>query len=259
MPTIRENRAKWSRYNWQKSHGDEWSYRWGGADYTFFGSLFPRIMPFLPVGRGLEIAPGHGRITQFLNRFCDHLTIVDLVPGCIDACKERFADLDHIDYHVNDGKSLAMVPDGSIDFALSFDSLVHADDDVLEAYVSQLPSKLSAQGVAFVHHSNLKPFCDPNTGVPSFENRHWRSPKVSADDIRTWADAAGGVCFAQELINWGRDGTVLHDCFSWITPKGSPHAREPRRRENPCFMDEVDGWGEVAELIDDRDLSPPQT
>lgn len=257
MPTIRENRAKWNRYDWEKGGGDEWSYRWGGSDYTFWGTLYPRLMPFLPAGRALEIAPGHGRITQYLQRFCDRLILVDLVPRCIDGCRQRFADLDHLEYHVNDGRSLAMVEDRSLDFALSFDSLVHADDDVIEAYVTQLAAKLAADGVAFVHHANLKPFCDPHTGLPPFTNTHWRSPKVAAEDVRRWAEDAGAVCFAQELVNWGRDGTVLHDCFSLITPAGSRHARPHRLRQNPSFMDEVDSWGEVAELYAGREIVPP--
>lgn len=257
MPTIRENRAKWNRYDWDAGRGDEWSYRWGGPDFTFWGTVFPRIMCFLPAARALEIAPGHGRITQFLHRFCDRLVLVDLVPRCIDGCRARFADFDHIEYHVNDGRSLAMIDDHSLDFAISFDSLVHADDDVIEAYVRQLASKLTADGVAFLHHSNLKPFSDPNTGVPTIENSHWRSPKVGAIEVKAWADDAGLACVGQELINWGRDGIVLHDCFSLLTPAGSRWARPYQRRENPSFMDEVDGWGEVAELYAGRDITPP--
>jgi hypothetical protein len=55
---------------------------------------------------------------------CDTLTVVDLNEKCISACKTRFAGVAHIRYHVNDGRSLSMVPDESVDFAVSFDSLV---------------------------------------------------------------------------------------------------------------------------------------
>ena len=54
------------------------------------------------------------------------------------ACRRQFADCSHIDYFVNDGKSLAMIADKSIDFAFSFNSLVHVEVDVLEAYLHQL-------------------------------------------------------------------------------------------------------------------------
>jgi len=85
----------------------------------------------------------------------DHYIGVDLNSNCISACQERFADVKHAAFYANDGKSLAMVEDSSVDFAFSFDSLVHAEMDVIEAYCRELSRKLSPSGVAFIHHSNL--------------------------------------------------------------------------------------------------------
>ena len=48
-----------------------------------------------------------------------------------------------------------MVADRSVDFAFSFDSLVHADAEVLDAYAAELARTLAPDGVAFIHHSNL--------------------------------------------------------------------------------------------------------
>ncbi len=48
-----------------------------------------------------------------------------------------------------------MVADGSIDFVFSFDSLVHAEEDVIRSYLDQLGQKLRPDGVGFLHHSNL--------------------------------------------------------------------------------------------------------
>jgi len=48
-----------------------------------------------------------------------------------------------------------MIQDKSIDFVFSFDSLVHAEAKVIEAYLNQLAMKLSQNGIGFIHHSNL--------------------------------------------------------------------------------------------------------
>ena len=64
-------------------------------------------------------------------------------------------DCSHSSYFVNDGKSLEMVLDGGVDFIFSFDSLVHAEDAVLKAYVAEFAKKLRPNGAAFLHHSNL--------------------------------------------------------------------------------------------------------
>src|SRR6516164_438606 len=114
MPTLEENRLFWGKtYDWDAA-GDEWSATWGGARMQWFGTLLPRIHRHLPAPTILEIAPGFGRWTQFLADQCDHLILVDLSEKCIAACKERFHNRSHIDFHVNDGRSLAFIPDNSI-------------------------------------------------------------------------------------------------------------------------------------------------
>jgi SAM-dependent methyltransferase len=155
MADVDHNLAIWSNeWDWS-TQGDEWSAWWGDSRAMWYGALLPRIHSFLPAGTILEIAPGYGRWTQFLKDACEHLVIVDLTEGCIEHCRERFSASTNIEYHVNDGRSLAMVADGSIDFAFSFDSLVHVEADVMNAYLEQLASKLSPDGVGFIHHSNI--------------------------------------------------------------------------------------------------------
>src|SRR5436190_704548 len=154
MATIEDNRSFWGdTYSWPEA-GDEWSRHWGSARMQWYGSLLPRVSAFVPADTILEIAPGFGRWTAFLKDLCKQLIIVDLSEKCIDRCRQRFADCSHISYAVNDGKSLEMVVDGSVDFIFSFDSLVHAEDMVLKAYVAEFANKLRPDGAAFVHHSN---------------------------------------------------------------------------------------------------------
>ena len=56
---------------------------------------------------------------------------VDLSARCIDVCREKFADDDRIVFDVNDGTTLNSIEDDTIDFAFSFDSLVHVDVEVI--------------------------------------------------------------------------------------------------------------------------------
>lgn len=155
MPTIEWNLDVWnSGYDWARS-GEEWSSSWGSADMQWNGSILPRIHSFLPAATILEIAPGYGRWTRYLQPLCERLVIVDLSQRCIDHCRRRFSWADNIEYHVNDGLSLEMVRDNSIDFVFSFDSLVHAEKDVIDGYLKQLRRKMRRNGVGFIHHSNL--------------------------------------------------------------------------------------------------------
>jgi ubiquinone/menaquinone biosynthesis C-methylase UbiE len=240
MPTIEENLSKWNeRYDWSQK-GERWSTAWGGSEAQWYGTLFPRIHAFLPADSILEIAPGYGRWTQMLKAHCKKLTLVDLAESCIEGCKKRFHNDTHITYHVNDGRSLAMISDASIDFVFSFDSLVHVEKDVIQAYISQLAQKLTPNGVGFIHHSNIGVYVDPSTGeLPDFLlNEHWRATSMTARCFKGICSAAGLQCISQEIVNWGTNAALI-DCFSLITRRDSAWARPNRVLINKTFMDEA--------------------
>src|SRR4051812_18318564 len=160
MPDVEANLRQWdSEYSWP-DQGDEWSAAWGGVDAQWHSTLLPRVGTFLPAATILEIAPGFGRWTNYLLGACDRYVGVDLSPASIEACRERFAGVGHAEFHVNDGRSLDVVGDASVDFAFSFDSLVHVEEDAIAGYVDELARVLSPSGLAFIHHSNLAE-CNP--------------------------------------------------------------------------------------------------
>lgn len=237
MPTINENLKAWSTYDWSQA-GNEWSEGWGGPEYMWAITIYPRIQSFIPTNNILEIAPGHGRVTQYLHKLCQKLIIVDLTEKCIDACKNRFENVPNISYFVNDGKSLEMIPDNSIDFVFSWDSLVHAEKDVFEAYLKEISKKLTPDGVGFIHHSNMAEYMDTKTSSLTVENKHWRASSMSAKLFEKYCDDAGLQCIHQEIINWG--DIILNDCFSLFTRKNSRYSVQNSVIENRAFGDEMD-------------------
>jgi ubiquinone/menaquinone biosynthesis C-methylase UbiE len=120
----------------------------------------------------LEIAAGFGRWTHYLKDYCRELWIVDRIGECIEACRQRFASDSHVHCYLNDGRSLPMIPDASVDFVFSFDSLVHTKRDVVEAYLRELGTKLkiSAEKDSFTIPISA------NTPTPSASGsrRHWQ-------------------------------------------------------------------------------------
>lgn len=251
MPTIDQNLASWDRgYAWSEQ-GDEWSRAWGGPDAQWYGCLYPRVRHVLPAKRILEIAPGYGRWTQFLAPLCESLVGVDLSPSCIEFCKQRFAGVDHLSFHVNDGSSLAMVDDGSIDLVFSFDSLVHAEADVMERYLLEIGRVLAPDGRAFIHHSNTGAYRDVierEASLPEAERAqlkaegkllsvHWRAWSMTADLFSQYAKQAGLNCIGQELIQWSRGHYT--DAISVVALPGSSYDRPPHVVRNPSFFNEA--------------------
>ncbi|HQI81243.1 MAG TPA: tetratricopeptide repeat protein [Deltaproteobacteria bacterium] len=236
--SIQRNRVQWSNYEWTEG-GDEWSACWGGTEQLWKRTIQPRIASFLPAAHILEIAPGFGRCTQYLVPQCTKLTLVDLTEKCIEACRRRFRGHSHIRYFVNDGKSLDMLEDGSIDFAFSWDSLVHVEKDVMRSYLHELAAKLRPGGAGFLHHSNIGAFLDPATGKLTVENRHWRGENMSAQLFRDYCQEAGLKCVSQEILAWG--GTVLNDCISVFVKEPGYDPKKTVVVENPDFMEESRG------------------
>jgi SAM-dependent methyltransferase len=255
VPSIDDNIEKWNDgYDWNL-RGDAWSRPWGGAESQWFGSIFPRIHRYLPAPAVLEIAPGFGRWTEFLLEHCETLTAVDVAPKCIEGCRQRFAGYPKARFETNDGRSLPMVDDDSIDFAFSFDSLVHVESDALAGYLSELARTLKPDGVAFLHHSNygsyrrsanaLAPLQTTLDRLPTvaragllrmglYRGAHWRASSVSAPGFAELSEAAGLTCVAQELVNW-EGGVVLLDAMSVVTRPGSRWDHPARVVKNRLF------------------------
>lgn len=283
MPTVEQNLSWWGKSDGWKDDGNIWSEKWGGTELEWCTSIFPRIRQFVPAHTILEIAPGFGRWTQFLKGFCEQLIAVDVSPACIERCKERFAADPHVRCHVNDGKSLAMVEDHSVDFAFSFDSLVHVEVEIIAAYLNELARKLKPGAFAFLHHSNLGAYRNSiwlpkaierqppisDGGRPAAMSRSlwlrrrlhsrltdWglvntfdnRAESVCAKVFREACAAAGLACRSQELVNWNH-GRSLIDCFSLVTPaSGGQSQLRPLLLRNPHFMDEAEGARRTTEL-----------
>ena len=157
---IEEQRLWNLNSNWSID-GHEWSKSFGTTEDLWNNHIFDKVKEF----RGkkvLEIAPGFGRITQFLSILAGELIVVDLNPLCIEKTKSK---LKHhvLAYFVNDGKTIPKVRDNSQDLVFSYDSFVHMHANVTEEYIKEIYRVLKPGGVSFIHHSWLYGGSDNST------------------------------------------------------------------------------------------------
>ena len=209
----------------------------------------PRIREYLPAATILELGPGFGRWTHYLREHCQRLHIVDPAVECIDSCRRRFADDSRVSYHLNDGHSLAMISDRSIDFVFSFDSLVHVPREIIATYLGQMADKLTDEGVGFIHHSNLGAYRSsilnrlPSrmkkllTTAKILDQEHQRAPDMTAELFRSQTEKHGLRCLRQELVNWR--GHRLIDCFTTVARADSTWPAAGEIVRNPDFMREA--------------------
>ncbi len=251
MPSLEANLTKWSNHNWQNA-GEEWSTLAGGSARWWHGILMPRVLPILqalpPKPHILEIAPGHGRWTQYLLPYAASLTAIDIDAGCLEACRKRFGGRVHL--VLGDGLTLGGPLErinGPIDFCFSYDSLVHAEIDAMGSYIRELSRVLRPGGHAFIHHSNLAG-CKTPEGTPL----HWRAKSVDAAAIRERALSCDLSVPLQELCTkGGPKDRALIDCISVLhKPTKGPPDTATQVIESPEFWRQIQMMGRIAKPYD---------
>jgi ubiquinone/menaquinone biosynthesis C-methylase UbiE len=143
------NYEYWQRWDWS-GRGEEWtpSAEWKRSliDEVMLANLKPQTTI-------LEIGPGAGRWTEALQALAHHLILVDLSDRCIELCRRRFEHAQNMEFHVNDGRSLAPIADGSVDGVWSFDVFVHIAPPDVDAYLGEIGRVLRPGGRAVIHHA----------------------------------------------------------------------------------------------------------
>jgi ubiquinone/menaquinone biosynthesis C-methylase UbiE len=244
MPTVKDNRLIFNSNKYWVHYGEEWSRSWGGPSMHWHSVILPRIYRFLPAHTILDLGAGQGRFAQFLKQYTETLILVDLSEPCIEICKQRFSLDSNIKYYVNDGKSLNMIDDDSVDFVFSHDALVFVEEQDLREYIHQLARKLKNDGAAFLHHSNLGQYwyyskLSQTTikylrKLKIIEDDFWRAYSVSAKNVSIMCHEVGLECIVQEIIPWYTKKTFV-DCYSLIVHKDSKWKQKPRVFRNRDF------------------------
>lgn len=146
--SVEENALKWNNYRWERGE-NEWtsSAQWKQSviDHIMLGNIRPNSVV-------VEIGPGYGRWTRKLIEISSRVMVVDVAEKCINHCREVFGANDNVEFHVNDGRSLAFAEDESVDFIWSFDVFVHIEPEDIEAYMREFRRVLKPDGVAILHH-----------------------------------------------------------------------------------------------------------
>lgn len=161
----------------------------------------------------LELAVGHGRMTEILLQHATHVTGVDVLQENIDFCSTRLKQHPNLTLLRNDGVTLSGVASDTLNFVFCFDSMMHFDSDVVRAYLREFKRILAPGGKAFLHHSNLS----RNPGGNFQTNAHARN-FMSQALFQHYAAKEGLLCLKSEVIDWGRGEKRVAelDCLSLL-------------------------------------------
>ena len=190
LNSVDKNREHWTDWDWSR-RGEEWT-----SSEQWKRRVVAEVLErFVPVGGTvLEIGPGGGRWSEALKARADRLILVDLTQTTLELCRELLGD-DHVDYVLNDGRSLTAVSDASIDYIWSFDAFVHIAPLDTAAYLEEFARVLRPGGGGLIHHGSRR------------EWRGWRSP-MSAPLFKRLAEERG-LLVVQQLSEWEDGGAIM--------------------------------------------------
>ncbi len=144
----RTNRSRAIDY-FDKAESDEWTDGFWNPG-TPFRAEFDR----LDLTAVLELACGFGRHARRIADRCGRLTLLDTSEYAIARCRERFADLAHVDFILSTtGRDFPGVADRSLSAVYSYDSMVHFEAGCVFAYLREIHRALRPGGRALLHHS----------------------------------------------------------------------------------------------------------
>lgn len=198
-----EEQRKWNDPAMWSDGGHEWSKDFGDTEQLWNRYLLP-IMKNYRNKYILEIAPGFGRITQFLATLAYELWVIDLNRLCIQKTLEKIGPQHIKQALVNDGLHLTNVPSCYFECVFSFDSFVHMHKNVTQSYIEEIGRVLKPGGEAVIHHGNLS-----GGQELSFENIGGRA-NMWPDLFRQFVTDAGMIVIKQMPFNF----KTVSDCIT---------------------------------------------
>ena len=176
--TTQDNKALWNTYDWS-ARGEEWT-----SSDEWKRSLVDEFMtPYVPQnGVVVEVGPGAGRWTEFLQQRASKCILVDIAEQALSLCRERFSDFSNLEYLISEGCRIG-TPDLSVDAVWSYDVFVHINPLDTQSYFREFRRILKSGGRAVIHHPGNP---STRTGV----RPGWRSD-VTEDLVLDFASASG--------------------------------------------------------------------
>lgn len=111
------------------------------------------ILPFVnDKSTAIEIGPGGGRWTQFLQDF-ERIYVVDYHQELLDELAKNF-EKENTFFVKNNGTDFPNIADSSIDFVFSFGVFVHLDIEIIDAYLEEIHRVMKNGAYAVLQYSD---------------------------------------------------------------------------------------------------------
>lgn len=183
------------------------------SDYlnVFWGedSLFYQMFQELNLTKVVELACGRGRHVQKYFSDAQSIILVDILEKNIDYCRQRFSEMDKVQYYQNNGYDLSLLKSESCTALFTYDAMVHFEMMDVFQYLKETKRILVKGGKALFHHSNNT----ENYKVTFSSGKHGRN-YMSSQLFAYLANRADLTVLKQYEIDWA--GEEKLDCITLV-------------------------------------------
>ena len=174
---------------------EQWTHIWW-SDKSIFKHLFEK----LDLTSTLELACGHGRHSEIVADLTPDLTLMDILPENIEACKRRLALRNNVNYYVNNGYDFNPLEACSLSSVFCYDAMVHFSPDIVASYLKDAFRVLTNGSMALLHHSNYGVESQEHYGL----NPHARN-YMTMELFENLASEAGLSIVESVKLDWGNE------------------------------------------------------
>lgn len=159
----------------------------------------------------MDFGCGEGRIVEQIKDMIQQIICCDLPNGPIEVCRKRFKEDSNITYAYST-KDGIQLENETCNAVYSWDAMVHFGYKFMDFYLQDLYRVLKPDGIAILHHSNLKNAKSVRCKEEWMDNTGSRS-NFSKEEFVELAKKSGFQVIEQKIINWSEKDI---DCISVV-------------------------------------------
>jgi len=149
--SVDQNKLTWNNWNWNVL-GEEWTKSQEWKD-KLVSEIITKLIP--DNSSIIEIGPGGGRWSEFLQKKSEVLNLVDISEKCLELCEKRFGKNSNIKYNLIKDVKFNFAQDNSTDIIFSYDVFVHIDRAQITEYFIEFNRVLKKSGKIILHYSKV--------------------------------------------------------------------------------------------------------
>ena len=134
----------------------------------------------------LDLGCGYGRFVEFYVPIASFVYAVDVIDYIIDICKTKYAGIKNVAFIKNNGYSLEMIDDSSIDLISCYNVFQHIPRKATQSYLKEFSRIIKPNGIIIIQFSGAQSNNDKRYNDVGLDTKDYKI-QYTKDDIQILA------------------------------------------------------------------------